>query len=43
MNQHLPFNGKPIKALGSSLPYDLIYTTDAKEAMEKIYKKAQRN
>ena len=34
MNQHLPSNGKPIKALGSSFPYDLIYTTDAKEARE---------
>jgi hypothetical protein len=34
MNQDLPNNGIPVKAWGSSLPYDLIYTTDEKEAEE---------
>jgi len=34
MNQDLSKNGIPVKAWGSSLPCDLIYTTDEKEAEE---------
>ncbi len=34
MNQDLPKDGIPVKAWGSILPYDLIYTTDEKEAEE---------
>jgi hypothetical protein len=32
MNEKLPLN-KPVKALGSCWPCDLIYTTNAKEAL----------
>lgn len=34
MNEQLPKDGTPIKALGSCWPYDLIYTTNAKEALD---------
>ena len=34
MNNQLPKDGTPIKALGSCWPYDLIYTTNAKEALD---------